>query len=452
MGGLPIDVHVFPYKDGTFYAFDVRNYAILRLDAPAAAVLARMRDFPLEAITADLSDRWPAETVRGHYLQFLELIRDGALSVMPVDRPGRPLFNHLVIMLAGGCNMGCTYCFEKDVPVYQHLNLMTREHADEIVDWFMASQEGEWAHVQLYGGEALLNWPILQHVVERLETWADAESKRLTKYLITNGTLLNAERIAYLNAHAVEIQVSVDGDHATHDKFRVLKSGAPTLDRIKRNIDELNRQKANFNLRAVLTRANLDPGAVIEGLKSHGSDDVSFEVVATDYAPARLSDGDWHAFNDYYRKHVDRTFERWADVPHEMQSTISSILNQRHTFYGCGAGLSEVTVDPNGNIYECQRIYRQPFAHVSDGRRPEQFNSTLLTMVDDRPVCQDCWARYLCGGGCMHQAHTEHGADAPVEHYCVMKRTLVESSITAIARMRSGEMPVADAPERLQAR
>jgi hypothetical protein len=33
-----------------------------------------------------------------------------------------------------------------------------------------------------------------------------------------------------------------------------------------------------------------------------------------------------------------------------------------------------------------------------------------------------------------------------------MKRTLVENSIATIARMRSGEMPVADAPEQLQAR
>ena len=29
--------------------------------------------------------------------------------------------------------------------------------------------------------------------------------------------------------------------------------------------------------------------------------------------------------------------------------------------------------------------------------------------VDNRPVCKDCWARYLCGGGCWKHAVDMHG-------------------------------------------
>lgn len=433
---FPIEVHIFEYQ-GSHYAFDICNCAILKLDAQGAAVLSRMRNLPLDAITEELSLEIPAQVVRAHYLKFLELIQSGVLSTYPVPRSARPPFNRLVLMLAGGCNMGCTYCFEKDVPIYQDLNLMTRERADEILDWFFKHQEGRKAHIQLYGGEALLNWPVLQYVVELMENWAQENEIELTKYLITNGTLLKPQRIAYLKSHNVIIQVSVDGDAKTHNRFRVFKSGKPTFDRIRTNIVELSRQGTDFNLRAVLTRQNRDPNAVIEGLRSLGAEKVSFEVVATDNAEAQLTDEDWEEFHKKYRDFVDSSYNGWRGLPAEMQNTIIRICRGQRVFYGCGAGISEVTVAPDGSIYECQRIYRTPYSKVSEDKSPTELASTLLTMVDDRPICQDCWARYLCGGGCMHQSHVGHRSDAPFPQYCKMQRSLVEASIVKIDQIRS---------------
>lgn len=444
---LPVEVHVFQ-RNTDYYAFDVRNFAILKLDYRAASVLMRMRDLPLAAIIEELEgENVPADVVRAYYVKFLEMIRDGVLSIQALDKPGRPYFNRLVIMLAGGCNMGCTYCFEKDVPIYQEPNLLTRERADEIIAWFSKHQEGEWAHVQLYGGEPLLNWPVLQHVVERLEGWATESGKSLTKYLITNGTLLNPQRIEYLKLHHVEVQVSVDGDAKTHDLFRIFKSGKPTMERIKPNIEELAKQEATYNLRAVLTRGNPDPMAVIEGLRSHGTEDVSFEVVATDFKEAQFTDQDWAEFNQKYEEYVGLEFVSWKRLPHEMQTTIQNICEHRKIFYGCGAGISEVTVAPDGSIYECQRIYRKPYSHVSEDKGPPALDSKFLTLVDDRPICRDCWARYLCGGGCMQQSHVGHGSDDPLPQYCTMKRNLVESSIVNIDKIRSKEKGFADFPE-----
>src|SRR4051812_817923 len=67
--------------------------------------------------------------------------------------------------------------------------------------------------------------------------------------------------------------------------------------------------------------------------------------------------------------------------------------------------------------------------------RPRELDSRFLTMVDERPVCRDCWARYLCGGGCLHQAHTDGGTDAPLPQFCRMKRTLVEAAIVHLAEI-----------------
>lgn len=333
--------------------------------------------------------------------------------------------------------MGCSYCFEKDVPIYQKPNLMTQEQADEILNWFFKHQEGKKAHVQLYGGEPLLNWSIIQHVVERMEDWARKNDIELTKYLITNGTLLSPDRIAFLKSHNVTIQVSVDGDTETHNRFRTFKSGEGTMDRIKPNIEELSRQEANFNLRAVLTRQNSNPSAVIQGLRKLDAENVSFEVVATENSDAQFTDKDWEVFNEKYRDYMHSSYTTWSELPDDMQSTIVNICEGKRVFYGCGAGISEVTVAPDGSIYECQRIYRNPYSKISEDKSPTELASQLLTMVDDRPICKDCWARYLCGGGCMHQSHVGHGKDDPLPQYCEMKRNLVEASIVKIDEIRS---------------
>jgi uncharacterized protein len=432
---LPIDVHVFE-RDGQCYVFDVRNYAVLRVGREFARVLGLASTHPVDAIVDLLADDVSADVVAQHYVRILDLIDEGVLSSQPVPRPARPPFTHLVVMLAGGCNMGCTYCFERDVPIYQNPNLMTVERADEVLDWFFRHQEGATAHIQLYGGEPLLNWKVLRHVVERSEAWATDHGKTLTKYLITNGTLLRPERITFLREHDVTVQVSVDGDEATHDRFRIFKTGKPTLGAIKPNVAELIEQGADFNLRAVMTRANKDPHAVTNGLKRLGGEKVSFEVVATEGDDVAFDDGDWAEFNETYDGYVHAPFATWQELPDELKNMIVRICEHQRVFYGCGAGVSEVTVAPDGSIYECQRIYRTPYSNVSEDRSPTELGSTLQTMVDDRPICQDCWARYLCGGGCMHQSHVGHGSDDPLPQYCEMKRTLVESAVIRIDEIR----------------
>ncbi|OGN93450.1 MAG: hypothetical protein A2Z75_06250 [Chloroflexi bacterium RBG_13_50_10] len=438
-----LEVHVFEHE-GYYFAFDVRNFSILKLDVCGAAVLSRMHDLFIDSIMEKLGHWIPPEVIWRSYRRFLELIRDGVLSSEPVPHPARPPFDHLVLMLAGGCNMGCTYCFEKDIPVYQDTNLLTYEKADEILSWFFRHQEGRKAHVQLYGGEPLLNWRVLQHIVERLEGWARVQDVELSIYLITNGTLLNSERMAFLKAHDIAIQVSVDGDAKTHDRFRVFKSGKPTMYRIKPNIRELARQGIRFNLRAVLTRQNKSPASVIDGLRSLGAKRVSFEVVATDCVDARFTHEDWEVFNEEYRNFVRAPYKVWDKIPDDMQSMIIRICEHRQIFYGCGAGISEVTVAPDGSIYECQRMYPRPCSNVVDDKSPNKINSHFLTMVDDRPLCRDCWVRYLCGGGCMHQSYLGHGKSEPLPQFCTMKRNLAEASIAKIYEIRSANKVVAD--------
>lgn len=429
--GSSLEVHIFVHE-GQHYAFDARSFAVFTLSPVAARVLALMSYQTVEEIVVQLSREAPRATILQYYLDFMRLMASGALSTGPVPPPSQPPFSHIVIMLAGGCNMACSYCFEKDVPIYQKPNLLSDEVAGDILDWFFSHHEGNFAHIEFYGGEALLNWTKLEHITFRAEAWAKENKIQLSKYLITNGTLLTPSRISFLKEHAITVQVSVDGDETDHNALRVLKSGLPTFDAIKKNIAELIAQNADFNIRAVMTHRNTNPKSLLESLKRLGTERVSFEVVATCDQGSRFGKADWVQYSRAYR---DYAFENIAtnEVP-EVNRLANKIRSGGKVHYGCGAGKNEVTVAPDGSIYECQRIYREPYGHIRENKNLKELGSTFLSAVDDRPICKDCWARYLCGGGCLHQSHVEQGDTNPVPGFCQVKRDLSEAAIIKVAR------------------
>lgn len=431
---LPVEVHIFE-RGGVCYAFDPRSYCIIELTPLGRAVLERLSATPLAAIETALSDRFGRAEIRAQYLQFIELIRDGTLAVEPPELPRAAPFSSLVLMLAGGCNMGCAYCFEKDVPIYQKPNLLSREKAAEILDWFFANQEGPMAHFELYGGEPTLNWDVLEYVVERIERWAGENAKHVSKYMITNGTLLSPERVAFLKKHDVTVQVSVDGNQPTHDRFRVTKSGAPTSERISRAIDELKRQNADFNLRAVVTRANIDVGEILAALRARGAPVVSFGVASTADPRMKFTDAEWTALVALYSGYIETTRES-GDLPDSIKTLVRNLIKRRRVVYGCGAGMSEVTVAPDGNIYECQRLAWRPIANIAEKKSAAELGSTFLVHVDDRDGCRECFARYLCGGGCKESFIKAHGSEAPLPGFCRMKRMEVEEAIVTLARTK----------------
>ena len=52
------------------------------------------------------------------------------------------------------------------------------------------------------------------------------------------------------------------------------------------------------------------------------------------------------------------------------------------------------------------------------------------SIVSNKPVCQTCWIRGICGGGCYHEALQEFGEAAlPNLHYCVFLREWTEYGI-----------------------
>jgi len=75
--------------------------------------------------------------------------------------------------------------------------------------------------------------------------------------------------------------------------------------------------------------------------------------------------------------------------------------------YPCGAGGGYFSVAANGDWYACHRAIGAPAyrmgnnAGLEPGRRIEFLTERH---VHSQSACRQCWARYLCSGGCHQEA------------------------------------------------
>jgi uncharacterized protein len=108
----------------------------------------------------------------------------------------------------------------------------------------------------------------------------------------------------------------------------------------------------------------------------------------------------------------------------------------------CGVAGSYLGVASNGKVYPCFRHLglRQydlgdVWQGVDDAKR-QQFLGKEAADVDSRPICEECWARYLCGGGCYADS-TVYGPDKlrPQVQHCPFWRTEIELAIRFYKRL-----------------
>jgi uncharacterized protein len=90
-----------------------------------------------------------------------------------------------------------------------------------------------------------------------------------------------------------------------------------------------------------------------------------------------------------------------------MANALREIHKGTHRPYPCGAGAGYLGVSAEGGLYACHRFVEDEtgaMGKVSDGVDREKQKRWLSERhVHFQEPCRNCWARYLCGGGCHHE-------------------------------------------------
>jgi uncharacterized protein len=438
------DYHGFDAA-GRRYLYLSSSAAVLAMDDVSAAALDAVAAGPRsrDDVVADLATRFDREQVAD---SLDELMRVRAIApaarAATTTRPAKVLpltpvpLSTMVMNVTNQCNLSCTYCYEYsedrivDTDYGRQPKWMSEETARESID-FLLRESGRLAHVTFFGGETLLNFPVVKSAVAYAKRRAAELQKDVDFSITTNATLLKPDVIDFLTEHRFGVTISIDGPPELQDKFRVFHNGAGSYNVVAPKIRELiaRHRTRPIGARVTLTRDTIDVRRIFD----HLTKEMGFWEVG--FAPATTSPGRAYAvgtegfdsllaqFRDLADDYRDAALENRHHGFSNIHETIDEIHKGASKAWPCGAGMGLLGVSTSGDVALCHRFAGSDNHKIGDVRtgvdRGAQAAFLESHHIADKPDCLACWARPLCAGGCYHEAHTRYGTTNHANlHYC----------------------------------
>jgi uncharacterized protein len=368
------------------------------------------------------------------------------------------LIKAMCLHAAHDCNLRCAYCFADTGEFHQSdRGLLSFEVGKAALDWLVAhSGSRHTLEVDFFGGEPLMNFPVVRRLVEYGRALEEPAKKRFLFTVTTNGLALDESNMAFINREMHNVVLSIDGRPEVHDRMRPTVNGRGSYALVAPKALELARRRGHrqYYVRGTYTAYNLDFGEDVLALADAGFEQLSIEPVVTDPAnPYALTADMLPALEAEYerlaRVYLQRRAEgRWFNFFHFMVD-LSGGPCLKKRLLGCGAGNEYVAVTPAGDIYPCHQFvgragYRM--GSVLDGSFDAAMQRDFAANhVFNKPACRGCWAKFLCSGGCAANAQAFHGdIRQPYEMECALQRKRLECAmaISAAEQARTSEKTI----------
>ncbi|MCK9221163.1 MAG: thioether cross-link-forming SCIFF peptide maturase [Limnochordia bacterium] len=347
----------------------------------------------------------------------------------------------LCLNIAHDCNLACRYCFANQGHLTKGNTMMDLETSRGAVDFLLANcQDRNPVEIDFFGGEPLLCWNVLVQTVLYGEKRAKELGKELLFTITTNGWDLDPEKIEFLAAHGIAAVLSLDGRKEVNDRMRVSGKGS-VYERVVPFFQQLAKALGDerYYLRGTYTVHNLDFLEDVKHLLDLGFTNISLEPVVLDKEhPDAITmshlgrvQSEYNRLTDHYIQHsLQGKGYRFFHFELDLQG--GSCLAKRVS--GCSAGCEYLAVDPNGDIYPChQFVGKDDFAmgNIKDGvTKPDIGEAFAAHNILTKPICQQCWARFYCGGGCHANAwNYNKSISIPHELSCHLQRIRLEHAI-----------------------
>jgi len=312
-----------------------------------------------------------------------------------------------------------------------------------------------------FGGEPLLNLPVMYHLAERCHAMCEERGIPQLVNVITNGLLLTREVVERLVPYGLNgVKITLDGDRDTHNRMRPLRGRQGTFDRIIENV------RAVADLVPITIGGNFDESSVdsyphlLDFLKEQEFADkiakINFKpiikgattpkgiiplTVVTDDKPLNGT-----CMTSAGAGKLSGVGGSMCDSCHFVDEKMAYLRDETRrrgfpTPDGVHMGPCEIhrrnahTIGPDGSIYACPGFTGEPTSSIGhvDGRVESWRQASAERFEQLSPhkeECGDCSYVPVCGGGCSVASHAEAGdMYAPTCH-----RGAFESALVSLAQ------------------
>ena len=349
---------------------------------------------------------------------------------------------HIVVVTLR-CNETCVYCHASRADLDAVNTDMTPELAEKTVDQILRSTNPT-ITIEFQGGEPLVNFPVVRHIIEYALARNKTAGKKLEFTMVSNLSLMDEEKLAYLLAHKVQICTSIDGPEQLHDKQRKLpgvgksahRAATFWIKRINNAYAEMGLDPTLYHVEALLTTTSetLDRWKdVVDTYVALGCRALFLRPVD----PFGFADKTGHRIEypradylSFYRQAVDymlelnrqgvQILERFAAI------FLTKILGGEDPNFldvrsPCGAGIGQIAYNYDGKVFTCDegRMLHEmgdstfQIGHVATSSYRDIVGHetvralAIASNLDGQPDCVNCAYNPYCGVCPVHSHKTQ---------------------------------------------
>jgi radical SAM protein with 4Fe4S-binding SPASM domain len=315
------------------------------------------------------------------------------------------------------CNLSCKHCYQVERRSDELSMSEIRDVIDEISDmlkaWETACGVAVTRSINVTGGEPFLR----REIFEILE---EIKEKGFSVYLLTNGTLVSRDRAKKLAGLGIDgVQVSIEGPEDVHNDIR----GSGSFGASEAGIERLIDFGVPVTLNVTLSTLNADQAKKIIAFGSHvGARRIGFSRLVpygrgSSLVSCMLTTEQVKALYASLLSTEVEGLEIVIGDPLASQMKLPSHGDSGSTaFSGCAAGVSGLTILPDGDISPCRRMPIVIGNVKRDSLREIWSTSPVLESLRDRKqytgACRTC-SRWAHCRGCraIAYAHSRSGEE-----------------------------------------
>ena len=369
-----------------------------------------------------------------------------------------PAVNVCYMILSEQCNLACKYCFLGNNDCAKPSNFlmenMSAETADKAINFFIRQIKASGLDVEenkpvliFYGGEPMVNFEILEYAATRINELREKEQciRNIEMSMVTNGLLLNEEKVRRLHELGVAIAISIDGFTEEANSMRVDVAGKPVFSRILEKLDMCKAMGVDVSLSVTLSEETIkNTKDILKLVDTYGVKAFGFNIMMssdTFVLPQSYNEAAAQFIIDEFIELRERGI--YED---RMMRKLKSFSKAQVYFSDCAATTGgQIVIAPNGQVGICHGCLhnKQYFvAHIDDDDfvavKDKNFIEWSQLTPFNHEECMECPALGICGGGCpinaMHlkPGNTIHSID---ERFCVHSKKTLEFFIRDLYRI-----------------
>lgn len=359
-----------------------------------------------------------------------------------VDADIPQLVRSLMVNVVQVCNLKCVYCAAGGDGSFgnasKHVDIETIQ--DQIRSLLHDIPNGGEFSLTFFGGEPLLVPDTIRNLARFTKLQAAGRNIRIQFYLITNGTLVTPEIAELLADIGCHVTVSLDGPPEVQNQNRPSRGGNGSSARTLKGLETLMKvrnQLGSLSAGAVFGKHNTDVLSTYKYLRQFGFDSIKFDFAA--------EADDSEASQAYMRSLAETADFAYASGGEkelrrieQFDSYFRALDQQRRLHNHCGAGKSHLTTDSRGRLTACQWFAGSESEELGRGITIDSEKlKAFAARLNELNQCGSCWARYLCGGGCMYVNQLKNGSKQKKDKdFCDRTKNTIAKAIEYYAESR----------------